>query len=324
MPIQSCPTIKANARLRRSRKWKDALNEKNNNDENANSANRSPKKNTRRRRRPSKKEASPVSDCDTASTASTDLPSDDSLSGHSGNGALGKSPSKQRNAKQQRRKRTKKSKSPPKNLHIQADLTPEQKSRYVALDAEMVGVGVGGLYSRLARVSLVDWEGEVIYDVHVRVEEAVTDYRTFVSGITKEDIEGPDAVSFDEAHSAVSELLEGKILVGHGLKNDFRALGLSHPWHLTRDTARYEPFMRPLDDPMNPPPGTPIGATHVPKKLRVLALQKLGMHIQEEGQPHSPVEDAVAALELYKKHRGKWERAMTYKVEKTRSITAAQ
>jgi len=181
----------------------------------------------------------------------------------------------------------------------------------------MVGIGPGGHQSCLARVSLVNWEGETIYDSCVKVVEKVTDYRTFVSGITEEDLLSDEAVSFDEAQSAVASLLEGKILVGHGLKNDFWVLALSHPWYAIRDTAKYEPFMKVVDpcDPCNP-----TGATHIPKKLKVLAKDKLGMIIQEEGKPHSPVDDAVAALELYKKHRGKWEKAIEWKVEKTRAI----
>ena len=61
--------------------------------------------------------------------------------------------------------------------------------------------------------------------------------------------------------------------------------------------------------------------SNIPKKLKVLAKDKLGLMIQEEGVPHCPLEDAVAALELYKKHRMKWEKVMSYKMERTREIT---
>jgi len=231
-----------------------------------------------------------------------------------------KSPKKSTSA--QRRKRSKKNgrSSRPKVVDVlAAELTAEEKARYVALDAEMVGIGPGGFYSRLARISLVNWEGEVIYDTHVQVVEKVTDYRTFVSGITEEDLLSDDVASFDEAQSRVAELLQGKVVVGHGLKNDFRVLGLHHPWHDVRDTAKYEPFMKPSDNPAYVDPQNPSGL--VPKKLKVLAKDKLGMTIQVEGRPHCPVEDAVAALELYKKHRGKWEKSVEWKVEKTRAIT---
>jgi len=141
----------------------------------------------------------------------------------------------------------------------------------------------------------------------------VTDYRTFVSGITPQDLEeGGSAIPFEECRSQVLELITDKIVIGHGLKNDFRVLGVTHPWYFTRDTAKYEPFMK-VD---------PTGEKDfIPKKLKVLAKDKLGLVIQEDGVPHCPLEDAVAALELYKKHRTKWEKAMSYKMERTKAIT---
>mmetsp|Transcript_3442 Transcript_3442/g.8039 ORF Transcript_3442/g.8039 Transcript_3442/m.8039 type:complete len:397 (-) Transcript_3442:191-1381(-) len=190
-------------------------------------------------------------------------------------------------------------------------ITPEEKSQYVALDAEMVGIGPFGHISALARVSLVNWEGEVLFDTMVRVPEPVTDYRTFVSGITPQDLEGPDVLTFEECQSRVEEIIRGKILVGHGLKNDLRVLNLSHPWYDVRDTAKYEPFMKH---------STEDETVLVAKKLKVLAKDKLGMAIQEEGMSHCPVEDAVAAMELYKKHRVKWEKSVEWKMERTEQI----
>jgi hypothetical protein len=62
---------------------------------------------------------------------------------------------------------------------------------------------------------------------------------------------------------------------------------------------------------------------YLPKKLKTLAKDKLGLNIQIDGVPHCPMEDATAALELYKKHRVKWECAMQYKIERTREITTS-
>lgn len=325
-----CSTIKANAHLRRSCQWnnqsKDANIEQIAIDTLSNNSERDILKNkSRRKRRPTKRQTQQHSDsCDvsTTSTAATSPSADESLSDVSLSATDSNKQSIKRTSNQRRRsrKRFNKSRSSRINkvVHISApNLTEEEKTRYVALDCEMVGIGPGGYQSRLARVCLVNWDGDIIYDAHVEVAEKVTDYRTFVSGITEEDLLSDDAVTFDEAQFAVASLLRGKILVGHGLMNDFRVLALSHPWHAIRDTAKYEPFMRPVDpaDPYNV-----RGVTHVPKKLKVLAQDKLGMVIQEEGQPHSPKDDAVAALELYKKHRGKWEKAVEWKVEKTRAL----
>lgn len=286
-----------------------------------------PKKKTRRKRRPTKKqqlwyERHLAESCDAStSTASTASTSGESLSELSSDTADASKPTI-KSTSSGRRRRSRKSRNSRINKVVNvaaADLTEEEKDRYVALDCEMVGIGHGGHQSRLARVCLVNWEGQIVYDRHVKVEEKVTDYRTFVSGICAEDLSSDHAVTFDEAQSTVASLLKGRILVGHGLKNDLQVLGLSHWWHDVRDTAKYEPFMRPAE----PHDINPLGASHLPKKLRVLARDKLGMVIQEQGIPHCPMDDAIAALELYKKHRVKWEKAMSWKVERTRVIVTA-
>jgi len=286
-----------------------------------------PKKKTRRKRRPTKKqqlwyERHRAESCDastsTASTASTSSESLLELSSHTADAS--KPTNKCTSSGRRRRSRKSRNSRINKVVNVAAaDLTEEEKHRYVALDCEMVGIGLGGHESRLARACLVNWDGEIIYDRHVKVEEKVTDYRTFVSGITAEDLRSDHAVTFDEAQCTVASLLKGRILVGHGLKSDLQVLGLSHQWHDVRDTAKYEPFMRPAE----PHDINPLNASHLPKKLRVLARDKLGMVIQEEGIPHCPVDDAIAALELYKKHRVKWEKAMSWKVERTRAIVTA-
>ena len=56
----------------------------------------------------------------------------------------------------------------------------------IAIDCEMVGVGLNE--DALARVSIVDKKGEVLYDKYVKPEEPVTDYRTKVSGIRPENL----------------------------------------------------------------------------------------------------------------------------------------
>lgn len=50
-------------------------------------------------------------------------------------------------------------------------------SQIVAMDCEMVGVGLSGKQSALARCSIVDFNGEVLYDKHVRPAEKITGKR---------------------------------------------------------------------------------------------------------------------------------------------------
>lgn len=52
----------------------------------------------------------------------------------------------------------------------------------------MVGVGIDGSESSLARVSVVNFHGEVIVDEFVRQKERVVDYRTQWSGIREKDM----------------------------------------------------------------------------------------------------------------------------------------
>mmetsp|Transcript_10513 Transcript_10513/g.14843 ORF Transcript_10513/g.14843 Transcript_10513/m.14843 type:complete len:322 (+) Transcript_10513:34-999(+) len=191
------------------------------------------------------------------------------------------------------------------------DLTDEEKERYVAIDCEMVGVGPYASRSALARVSIVNWYGDVVFDTFVKVEEKVTDYRTFVSGVRPSDLISEHALPYEECREKVENFLDNKIIVGHALKNDFYVLNICHPWFMIRDTAKYEPFMKPdtIDD-----------SKLIPKKLKTLAHDKLGMIIQREGEEHDSIEDATAAMELYKKARLKWEKAVEWKMKKTDEI----
>jgi hypothetical protein len=108
----------------------------------------------------------------------------------------------------------------------------------------MVGVGIRGTKSVAARVTIVDWHHNILLDQFIRPDEPVTDYRTFVSGITAEHLESENAVDHATARVAVLNVLEGKITIGHVLKNDLHTLGISHPWQYTRDKAKYDPFMK--------------------------------------------------------------------------------
>mmetsp|Transcript_36588 Transcript_36588/g.88185 ORF Transcript_36588/g.88185 Transcript_36588/m.88185 type:complete len:377 (+) Transcript_36588:55-1185(+) len=193
-----------------------------------------------------------------------------------------------------------------KQKSLNESLSPLEKRKYVAVDCEMVGVGIDGKKSALARASVVDWDGAVLLDAFVRVPERVTDFRTFVSGVRAKDInvKNADAIDHEECRTIVGELLVDKILVGHALKNDLAALMLSHPRAEIRDTARYKPFMRPSGRG---------GGKLRPRKLRDLVHEQLGRRIQVEGEAHCSVDDARASMDLFKAVRGRWEKELMSK-----------
>jgi len=192
------------------------------------------------------------------------------------------------------------------HLYSSVGFQMPQPSSIVALDCEMVGTGRNGERSSLARVTLIDWEGNALIDTYVVQKLPVTDYRTFISGITKENLDGA-SMTVEQCREQVSRLLYNRILVGHGLKNDLDVLGINQPWWLTRDTATYLPFMKKRVNNL----------AWWPRKLKELACEKLEREIQVFGKPHSPIEDALAALDLYKTVQSEWEKEIYSSLMKT-------
>ena len=168
-----------------------------------------------------------------------------------------------------------------------------QLTAVVSLDCEMVGCGVDCSRSLLARCSLVNYHGCVLYDSFVQPTEVVSDYRTHVSGIRPADLESPKAIPFHQAQREVRELIQGRIVVAHSVVGDLQALGLTHPIHLLRDTAHF-----------------PLLCPDRPRSLRSLVQERLGWLHFQAGE-HDSVEDARAAMGLYKAVEEAWEQLIT-------------
>ena len=75
-----------------------------------------------------------------------------------------------------------------KQTQLNNALPPSHTNQYIAIDCEMVGIGIDGKKSALARVSIVNWSNDILLDTFVRVNERVTDFRTHVSGVRSKDI----------------------------------------------------------------------------------------------------------------------------------------
>lgn len=78
-----------------------------------------------------------------------------------------------------------------------------QPSMLLAMDCEMVGTGPNGQFSELARCSLLNYSGTVIYDKYILPRQPVTDYRTQWSGIKKEHL--IKALPYEEARNEVGQ-----------------------------------------------------------------------------------------------------------------------
>ncbi len=163
--------------------------------------------------------------------------------------------------------------------------------KYIGIDCEMVGVGpTPDKDSALARISIVDYNGNLVYDSFVLPKEPIADYRTYVSGITPQLLQS--ARTLEEVQKDVAKLMDGRILVGHAVRHDLDALLLGHPRRDIRDTSRYPQFRK-------------LAGGKTPG-LKKLAREILGIDIQSS--QHSSVEDARATMLLFRKEKAGFDR----------------
>ena len=222
------------------------------------------------------------------------------------------------------------------------DTEPSSKlGKYVALDTEMVGTLNPPPFSLppsrqppytssiLARASLVSYTGEILYDAYVLPPPAampITDYRTQWSGITPWHLNPKNPITcpkdFKTVQKEVADLLEGRILIGHDLRNDLAVLGLGHPMPCIRDTANHPRFRVQTTvqagrrdggegRALNKADANKGGVRVKGKKpsLKALSEEVLGLEIQaDEKKGHSSVEDAKAVMALFRQEKVHFER----------------
>lgn len=100
--------------------------------------------------------------------------------------------------------------------------------------------------------------------------------------------------------AAVSRLIEGRIVIGHGLRRALSTLRIQHPHRQSRDTARY-PFDSEAASLIashakahHKAPVTPLG----PLAVRILTLST---------DIRGPLEEACAAMLLYRNAKAAWD-----------------
>ncbi|KAK9376322.1 uncharacterized protein V1513DRAFT_439991 [Lipomyces chichibuensis] len=156
----------------------------------------------------------------------------------------------------------------------------QNKYRVYGLDCEMCLTTHG---SALARVTVVNWNREVVMDELVLPDNTITDYLTQYSGITAKMLENVSTTLSDVQKQLTSFIYSGDILVGHSLENDLKALKLRHPAVI--DTSVIYHHSRGL-------PSKP--------SLKWLAQKFLKKEIQQLKNGHDSAEDARTCIDLVK------------------------
>ncbi|TCD70078.1 hypothetical protein EIP91_005060 [Steccherinum ochraceum] len=165
-------------------------------------------------------------------------------------------------------------------------------SKFIAVGVQVVHFNPAVRLPMVARVTLVDYKGFVVYDKFVRPTQPVCDYRTAQTGLQPRDLAG--APEFREVRFEVSMLLRDRIIVGHSLWHFLSVMELSHPAIDTRDTALFLPFRKSLKY-----------KSHAVVPLNTLVLKLMNRQIGCNGE--IAVEDARAALDLYRSCEQTWE-----------------
>ncbi|KAH8503320.1 hypothetical protein H0E87_014556 [Populus deltoides] len=150
-------------------------------------------------------------------------------------------------------------------------------NKMLAVDCEMVLCQDGT--DALVRVCVVDADLKVKLDELVNPCKPVEDYRTEITGVTAEVLDGASC-SFADIQISMKKLLSrGTILVGHSLYNDLQALKLDHARVI--DTS----FIFKSSDGRSP-------------SLNNLCKSVLGYELRKAGDPHNCLDDACAAMKL--------------------------
>ncbi|XP_046405797.1 RNA exonuclease 1 homolog [Ischnura elegans] len=149
-----------------------------------------------------------------------------------------------------------------------------------ALDCEMCYTTEG---LELTRITVINYEGETVYDTLVKPEKKVLDYCTRFSGIDEKAMEGVTKRLIDVQAALLSLFDKRTILIGHSLDSDLKSLKLIHDTVV--DTSLVFPHRR----------GPPFK-----RALKTLCAEYLNKLIQTGEDGHDSAEDALACMQLMK------------------------
>lgn len=153
----------------------------------------------------------------------------------------------------------------------------DDEPNFFALDCEMVNTTVG---IEIVRVTVINHEGEEVYESKVKPINPILDYKSKFSGINEESLRHCSKRLCEVQLDLLKKFDKDSILIGHSLESDLKALKMVH--HNIVDTSVMYPHKY----------GPPYKWA-----LKLLAEQHLQRIIQSE-EGHDSKEDAVASLDL--------------------------
>lgn len=131
-----------------------------------------------------------------------------------------------------------------------------KETQVLALDCERVLTDKG---ERLARVSIVNFYGNIVFDTlvkpcsHYYEEHEVLDYREWITGIKPIDLD--HAPTFGNIEPIIKKIVKDKTIVGHSLADDFKILNVDPDEAncIKRDISNINIFMKKVDkDSLSP------------------------------------------------------------------------
>jgi len=97
-----------------------------------------------------------------------------------------------------------------------------KETKILALDCERILTKKG---ERLARISIINFYGNIVFDTLVKPWSKVEDYREWITGIKPDDLK--HAPSYPKIAPILKKILNDKVVVGHSLHEDFEHLKLN-------------------------------------------------------------------------------------------------
>ncbi|KAG8747999.1 biotin synthase [Ceratobasidium sp. 414] len=100
-----------------------------------------------------------------------------------------------------------------------------RSNRFDSSAAHSFHFGAGSV-NMLARVTVIDYYGKVLFDSFVRPTQPVVNYRTTSTGIEQVHVSGDKAQPFDQVQAEVTALINNRIIIGHSIWTDLAVLGI--------------------------------------------------------------------------------------------------